>query len=587
MPHDPRRFAANMEKAAQLWPEILAALAEYSQPPGPAEQRVAAHIAEAFLKYQHSLMQQQPGDLMEWQLNWWRRSSELWQRQWRQFLGGNEPQENPNKDRRFKSDLWDKSWFFENLKKHYLLNTEMLQETLRKTDDDLDPHTAHLVHFYSKQWMDALSPGNFPWSNPEVLARTLESDGENLVNGMQNLLADLRAGRISMTDATAFELGKNIAATPGKVVFENELLQLIQYEPTTKEVRQEPLLVIPAWINKYYILDLQPDNSMVKWLVGKGFTVFAVSWVNPDERHREMGFDDYLVKGAYAALTAVEQATGERAVHLAGYCLGGTLSACLLSWLQAKGEADRVKTATFLTTLVDFSEAGDLKVFIDEPQIAAMEEKMAAKGYLDGRDMAVTFNLLRPVDLIWSFVINNYLLGKSPFPFDLLYWNMDATRMPAKMHRTYLREMYLKNHLAQPGKLVLAGEKMDLTRITTPSYLLSTKEDHIAPWTSAYLATQQYRGEVVFVLAESGHIAGVINSPDRPGKYGYFLNPAKPPKPQDWMRGAVRQEGSWWPHWEAWVSENSSGKKAKARKPGDGKLKVIEPAPGRYARVKS
>ncbi len=588
MPHDSQRFAENIEKAAQLWPEILGLLMESTQQKGPAEQRVAAHIAEAFFKYQQSLLQKQPAELLEWQIDWWQRSAALWQKQWSSFLSGTAPAaQSGGSDRRFRSELWDKSWFFENLKKQYLLNTEVLQEALQDTDDDLDPHTAHLVHFYSKQWMDALSPSNFPWSNPDVLARTLESDGENLVQGMQNLLADLRAGRISMTDPKAFELGRNIAMTPGKVVFENELLQLIQYAPATEEVIAEPLLIIPAWINKYYILDLQPDNSMVKWLVSRGFTVFVVSWVNPDEQHANLSFDDYLEHGAYAALKAVEKATGEHSVHLAGYCLGGTLTACLLSWLYARGEQDRVKTATFLTTLVDFSEAGDLRVFIDEPQIAAMEEKMARKGYLEGQDMAVTFNLLRPVDLIWSFVVNNYLLGKTPFPFDLLYWNMDATRMPAKMHSTYLREMYLHNRLVQPGRLVIAGEKMDLTRIKTPSYLLSTREDHIAPWISAYAATQQYRGEVVFVLAESGHIAGVINSPERPGKYGYFLNEKRPAQAQEWLKGASRQDGSWWPHWEKWIEKKSSPKKVKARQPGSGKLKVIEDAPGRYALVKS
>lgn len=588
MPHNTQRFTENMDKTAQLWPEILALLAESMPKAGPAEQRVAAHIADAFLKYQQSLMQQESSDLMEWQINWWQRSSALWQQQWNKFLGAHtEEEKSPSADRRFRSELWDSSWFFENLKKQYLLNAEIFQEALRDTDDDLDPHTAHLVHFYSKQWMDALSPSNFPWSNPEVLALTLESDGENLVQGMQNLLKDLRAGRISMTDDSAFQLGKNIAMTPGKVVFQNELFQLIQYSPTTAEVCAEPVLIIPAWINKYYILDLQPDNSMVKWLTDQGFTTFVVSWVNPDERHRNLSFDDYLLQGAYAAVKAVEQATGHASLHLAAYCLGGTLAACLLSWLKARGEEKRIISATFLTTLVDFSEAGDLRVFIDEPQIAAMEEKMAEKGYLEGKDMATTFNLLRPVDLIWSFVINNYLLGKTPFPFDLLYWNMDTTRMPAKMHSTYLREMYLHNRLVQPGRLVIAGEKMDLTTIKTPSYLLSTKEDHIAPWQSAYAITQQFRGETHFVLAESGHIAGVINSPNRSGKYGYYENDNLPPHPQDWIKSAQKQPGSWWPNWTKWLKEKSSSKKIKARQPGDRKLKVIENAPGSYALVKS
>lgn len=590
MPHNPQRFTHNMEKATQLWPEIVALLMQAYQQPKPSEQRIAAHITDAFLRYYQELSQKEPADLLGLQMDWWNRSTSLWQQQWNKFL--DQPieavpstTEKAAKDRRFRNELWDKNWFFDSLRRQYLLNSEVVEETVRDTGDALDPHTARLVNFYSKQWIDALSPSNFPWSNPEVLKSTMDSEGENLVNGMENLLNDLREGRISMTSTDAFELGKNLATTKGSVVFENEMLQLIQYEATTKEVYSTPLLIIPAWINKYYILDLQAENSMVKWLTNQGFTVFVVSWVNPDEAHCDKDFDDYLEHGAYAAVKAVQAATGQSSIHLAGYCLGGTLSACLLSWLHSRGESSRIATATFLTTLVDFSEAGDMRVFIDEPQIAAMEERMAEKGYLEGREMATTFNLLRPTDLIWSFVINNYLLGKTPFPFDLLYWNMDATRMPAKMHSYYLRQMYLGNHLIQPGKLVIAGEKIDLTTITTPAYLLSTREDHIAPWVSAYAATQQYRGDITFVLAESGHIAGVINPPGK-GKYGYWTNDELPPQAHEWLDGATKQDCSWWPHWVEWVKSYSSTK-VKARKVGEGKLKIIEPAPGCYARVKS
>lgn len=590
MPHHPQQFTENMEKAAQLWPEIIALLMQAYPQPKAAEQRIAVHITEAFLAYYRELAQKEPSELIGWQMDWWQRSTHLWQQQWSKFLEAPMADagvilEKAGKDRRFRNELWENNWFFDSLRKQYLLNSEIVEEAVRDTGETLDPHTAHLVNFYSKQWIDALSPANFPWSNPEVLKSTLESEGATLVQGLENLLADLRAGRISMTSTDAFQLGKNIATTPGSIVFENEMFQLIQYEASTKEVFAIPLLIIPAWINKYYILDLQPENSMVKWLTDQGFTVFVVSWVNPDAQHSDKDFDDYLVEGAYAAVKVVQEATGQSAIHITGYCLGGTLTACLLSWLKSKGESSRIASATFLTTLVDFSEAGDLRVFIDEPQIAAMEERMAEKGYLEGREMATTFNLLRPTDLIWSFVINNYLLGKSPFPFDLLYWNMDATRMPAKMHSYYLRQMYLNNNLIRPGALIIGGEPIDLTTITTPSYLLSTREDHIAPWHCAYAATQQYRGEVTFVLAESGHIAGVINPPGR-GKYGYWSNKNLTANPQEWLDNAEKQTCSWWPHWAEWLKSHSTTK-VSARKPGAGKFKVIEPTPGRYALVKS
>jgi polyhydroxyalkanoate synthase len=590
MPHNPQHFTHNMEKAAQLWPEIVSMLMQAYPQPKASEQRIAAHITEAFATYYQQLLQKEPSELLGWQMDWWNRSTHLWQQQWGKFLDAPLPDaeivvDKTSKDRRFRSELWDNNWFFDSLRRQYLLNSQIVEDAVRETGESLDPHTAHLVTFYSKQWVDALSPSNFPWSNPEVLKSSIDSDGETLVKGMENLLHDLREGRISMTSRDAFTLGKNIATTAGSIVFENEMFQLIQYEPSTTEVYTIPLLIIPAWINKYYILDLQPENSMVKWLTDQGFTVFVVSWVNPDAQHCDKGFDDYLEHGAYAALKAVEAATGQPSVHLAGYCLGGTLSACLLSWLKSRGESARVSTATFLTTLVDFSEAGDMRVFIDEPQISAMEERMAASGYLEGREMATTFNLLRPTDLIWSFVINNYLLGKTPFPFDLLYWNMDATRMPAKMHSYYLRQMYLNNNLVKPKALTIAGEKIDLTTITTPTYLLATREDHIAPWTSAYAATQHFRGDITFVLAESGHIAGVINPPGK-GKYGYWSNKTLPKQPHEWLDTAEKQTCSWWPHWVKWV-ESYSSTKVKARKPGDGKLTIIEPTPGRYALVKS
>lgn len=589
MAHDAAILMENMQKAAMLWPEIIGELAKCYDHGGDSTQELGTHISQAFFRYYQKRMQKDPVELANQQWNWWQRSMELWQQQVSSFmqLAGNamEGENKKHSDRRFRGDAWQQSWLFESLKEHYLLASEMTMQAVTESQYDLDKHTAHIVRFYTQQWIDALSPSNYPWSNPEVMQRTLDTEGANLVTGLQNLLDDVKRGQISMTTSHAFELGKNIATTPAKVVYENELFQLLQYEPLTNEVYETPMLVIPAWINKYYILDLQEENSMVRWLAEQGYTVFVVSWVNPDERHRDFGFEDYMLKGAWEAVQAVQKATGQSSIHAAGYCLGGTLLSCLLSWLHSKGKQSAIASATFLTTLIDFSEAGDLKVFIDEPQISALEGRMAEKGYLEGREMAMTFNLLRPSDLIWSFVINNYMLGKEPLPFDLLYWNADSTRMPAKMHSFYLREMYLNNRLAQPGKLKLGGEAIDLTRITTPSYLLSAREDHIAPWEAAYVATQQYRGDITFVLAASGHIAGVVNPPQKK-KYNYWTNEALPADPNGWLKDAKQHDGSWWPHWLKWVMPKS-GKKIPARKPGDGALRVIEPAPGRYAKVRS
>jgi polyhydroxyalkanoate synthase len=368
------------------------------------------------------------------------------------------------------------------------------------------------------------------------------------------------------------------------VVFENDLLQLIQYAPSTEEVYRRPLLIIPPWINKYYILDLRPKNSFVKYAVDQGFTVFVISWVNPDERHAEKSFEDYMVEGALAALDAVEQATGERETTVIGYCLGGTLLACTLAYLAAKRDG-RIKAASFFAALTDFDNPGELGVFIDEEQLAAMDEMMAKRGYLDGREMATTFNLLRANDLIWSFVVNNYLLGKEPFPFDLLYWNADSTRMPYAMHSFYLHKFYQENKLVEPGGITLCDVPIDLRRIRLPVYMLSTREDHIAPWAATYAATQLYRGDTRFVLAGSGHIAGVINPPIQQ-KYGYWTNPQLPPDPKDWLEGAIEHAGSWWPDWAAWNAAKS-GPKVPARRPGEGRLAPLEDAPGAYARLRA
>jgi len=548
-----------------------------------------AGLLQAFYDMTASLLAN-PGKLTEAQFALWGSYFDLWRHTTQRMFGGDsEPVTQPSPDdRRFKDAAWQESPLFDFIKQSYLLSARWLQSTVQNVEG-LDSKTAQKVNFYTRQFVDAMAPGNFILTNPEVLRTTIESKGENLIKGLENLLTDLERGKgkldIRMTDPNAFEVGRNLAITPGKVIFENDLMQLIQYAPATKQVHRRPLLVIPPWINKYYILDLKPSNSLIKWAVEQGHTVFVISWVNPDTRLARRTFADYLREGPLAALDVIEQATGERQVNAMGYCLGGTLLACLLAWLSAKKKADRVTSATFLATMVDFSKPGELSVFIDDHQLAEIEEKMRARGYLEGRDMASTFNMLRANDLIWSFVINNYLLGRDPFPFDLLYWNSDTTRMPAAMHSFYLRQMYHKNRLAKPGGITLEGVPIDLGKIKTPCFILATREDHIVPWESAYAATQLYRGPIKFVLAASGHIAGVINPPAAQ-KYQHWTNPdnSYPATPTAWLAKAQAHPGSWWPVWQDWIG-GFTGAKIPTRKPGEGKLKPLGDAPGSYVKV--
>jgi len=529
-----------------------------------------------------------PSRLVEAQMALWQDATTLWQRTAERLAGGTaEPViRSAAEDRRFRDKAWSDNAVFDFIKQSYLLTARTIQGVVQKIEG-LDPLTARKLDFYTRQFVDAIAPSNFVLTNPEVLRATFETRGENLVNGLQNLLDDLERGKgrlsISMTDAGAFRLGENVAASPGKVVFETELMQLIQYAPTTDTVKKRPLLIIPPWINKFYILDLRPQNSFIRWAVSQGHTVFVISWVNPDAGLSAKSFEDYMREGPLAALDAMREATGEKDANVIGYCLGGTLLSATLAYLTAKRD-NRIKSATFFVTMVDFAEAGELSVFIDEEQIKSLEERMSKKGYLEARDMHTTFNMLRANDLIWSFVVNNYLLGKQPFPFDLLYWNADSTRMPAAMHSFYLRKMYQQNLLREPGGITLDGVKIDLRKVKTPAFLLSTREDHIAPWRSTYAATHLYGGPVKFVLSASGHIAGVVNPPG--GKYGHWQNDTNPPSPDEWFATATAHDGSWWPVWEEWVSAYAGGT-VKARVPGDGKLTPIEDAPGSYVRVRA
>ncbi len=490
-------------------------------------------------------------------------------------------------DKRFRDPDWQENLVFDVMKQAYLLTAKWLVDQVEQTDG-LDKHTRQKADFYMRQLSNAISPSNFPVTNPEILRTTLATNAENLAKGMKHLFEDVDRGhgklQIQQTDMSAFELGKNIAMTPGKVVYQNDLMQLIQYEPTTETAHKTPLLIFPPWINKYYILDLTPQKSLIKYCVDNGYTVFVASWVNPDAHLAMKSFEDYMYEGVYAALDAVEQATGEKEVNAVGYCIGGTLLACSLAHMAAKGDT-RIKSATFLVAQVDFSEAGDLQVFIDEDQISEIEKAMKQKGgYLKGSTMANTFNMLRSNDLIWNYVVNNYMLGREPMPFDILYWNADATRLPAAMHVFYMRQCYLENRLSK-GEMVLGGEKLDLTKISIPTYLQSSREDHISPFNSVYKATKLFSGPMRFIVAGSGHIAGVINPP-LANKYYYLTNEEFPESPYVWADTAEQHPGSWWPDWVEWLDEKS-GDMVPARVPGDGKLDVIEEAPGSYVTVKS
>ena len=518
-------------------------------------------------------------DLFNESLAVWQRATE------RMFMLPVSKSDSP-KDKRFKHPEWTENVIFSFIKDSYLVAANSVLSAVRDVKG-MDEATARKIDFYTRQFVDALSPSNFVTTNPEVLTATLQSGGQNLLRGLENLLADLERGdgrlSITMTDMKAFHLGENIATTPGKVVYQNELMQLVQYTPSTREVRKRPLLIVPPWINKFYVLDLQPKNSFIKWAVDQGHSVFVISWVNPDEKLAEKGFEDYLLEGPLAALEAIEQATGERQVNAVGYCLGGTLLAATAAYLAARND-ERIASATYFVTLVDFTEVGDMAVFIDEEQLVALERRMRERGYLEAQDMAASFNMLRANDLIWSFVVSNYLLGKEQLPFDLLFWNSDSTRMPAAMHSFYLRKMYHENLLAKPGGISLAGLGIDLSKIRIPTFILSTREDHIAPWKSTYSATHLYSGPVKFVLSASGHMAGVISAPG--SKYGHWTNDNLPPSADEWFVGALSHQGSWWPVWDEWVTR-LDGERVPAREPGSGNLPVIEDAPGSYVRVRA
>ncbi|SJZ51618.1 polyhydroxyalkanoate synthase [Enhydrobacter aerosaccus] len=557
--------------------------AEGPQPADPLR------LTQTFMDFTAKMLAD-PNKLVQAQIELWQQYMQLWQITAQRMMGQPvQPMAEPAKgDRRFNDPAWKDAVVFDYIKQSYLLTARWLQGTVKEVEG-IDEKTAQKVDFYTRQFIDAMSPSNFALTNPQVVTATINSKGENLIKGLQNLLTDLERGKgrlaIRQTDMKAFRVGGNVATSPGKVVFQNKLMQLIQYAPRTEEVYAMPLLIVPPWINKFYILDLKPENSFIKWATEHGYTVFVISWVNPDEELSKLGFEDYMKLGPLAALEAIEKATGERQVSAIGYCIGGTLMAATLAYMAARGD-NRIAACTFFTAQVDFTEPGELGVFIDEDQLAGVEEIMGKKGYLDGTEMATTFNMLRANDLIWSFVVNNYLMGKDPFPFDLLFWNTDATRMPAAVHSYYLRNMYQNNLLAKPGGLIIDNVPIDLRKVSIPIYLQAGKEDHIAPAKSVYKATQLYSGPVRFMLAGSGHIAGVVNPPHAK-KYQHWLNETakNPPTLEEWRAGATEYPGSWWNDWDKWLSEKS-GAKVPARIPGAGGLPAIEDAPGSYVKVR-
>jgi len=581
-------FATAADKSAKLLGEFVAR--QPSQ--GRALLSDELGLTKAFLELTAKMLSN-PYRLAERQLNLWWDYSALFQASMLKLLGHSpDPVVEPaQSDKRFRHEDWQEHFLFDYVKQSYLITARWLHDAVANVEG-LDEHTQKKIDFFTRQYIDALAPSNFALTNPEVFRETIATGGQNLVKGLNNLLDDIERGngtlKISMTDSKAFELGVNIATTPGKVVAQNDLMQLIQYEPTTPKVFKRPLLIIPPWINKYYILDLREKNSFVKWCADQGLTVFVISWVNPDERHANKDFEDYMLEGPLAALDAIEKATGEKDMNVLGYCLGGTLLAATLGYQAARNDA-RIVSASFMTSLIDFTGAGELEVFIDEAQVSSLERKMSERGYLEGAEMANTFNMLRSNDLIWSFVINNYLMGRDPFPFDLLHWNQDSTRMPAKMHSFYLRNMYMKNKLREPGGVTLARTPIDLSKVNVPNYFVSAMEEHIAPWKATYAGPRILGGKSRFVLSGSGHIAGMINPPVAK-KYGYWTNDKLSPSAEDWLKAATANEGSWWNDWIAWLkpflgAQVTSRPVGKAD--GKGGLKAIEPAPGTFARMRA
>ena len=591
---DVERLAAEITDIAERSQRLVTEFVEKTTDPSASPEDAQGAMQDAFAIGQTFMefagqMAANPARFMEAQTTLWTQYANLWQSTMDRMVGQEaEPVAAPEPgDRRFKDQEWSDNVVFDYIKQSYLLTSGWLKDQAHDAEG-LDDHTAHRIDFYTRQFVDAMSPTNFVATNPQVLRETIESKGENLLHGLSNMLNDLEKGhgslRISQTDLDAFEVGGNIAVTEGKVVYQNDLMQLLHYAPLTETQFDKPLLIVPPWINKFYILDLKPENSFIRWATEQGHSVYVISWVNPTGDLRKKDFSSYMLEGPLAAVEAIKQDVGAEKVNAIGYCLGGTLLASTLAYAY-EHKIDNFASATFFTTLVDFERGGELTVFVDEEQIQGIERKMAKDGYMDGAYMAMTFNSLRSNDLIWSFIVSNYLLGKDPFPFDLLYWNSDSTRLPEAMHSFYLRSMYQENKLKEPGGVEMDGTPIDLRNIKTPSYFVAAKEDHIAPADAVYQGTKLFGGPVKYVLAASGHIAGVVNPPHS-NKYSYWMNAKSPATLEEWFETSAESEGSWWPDWQKWIARKA-GKKVPASIPGENGLKAIEAAPGSYVQVRS
>jgi polyhydroxyalkanoate synthase len=588
---DIEKLSLNLAEAMTRANNVFAAAFHDQSQAGFSAFRADPFDAQSALSKTWSQLAAQPETLREAHADLWRRYSEVWFNnagRWMELMTGHTPPagEAP-RDKRFRDPEWRTNPYFSLLRETYLTTAQWIMDLVNQAEG-LDENTRRKAAFFVKQAVDAASPSNFLFTNPTVLRETLRTRGQNLLQGLENLAQDLARGKgmlsITQTDMSAFELGKNIATTPGKVIYRSELFELLQYEPTTEEVYETPLLIFPPWINKFYILDLQAKNSFIRWLVDQGHTVFVVSWVNPDARLAEATFETYMRDGIYEAADAVSRALGVDKINAVGYCIGGTLLGASLAHMARIGD-ERIQSATFFAAQTDFELAGELKVFTDEAAIKYVEERIdAAGGFLDSQAMADTFNALRSNDLVWNYVVDNYYLGKRPPPFDLLYWNSDQTRMPRALHLFYLKRFYHENALAK-GELTLLGERLDLRDVKIPVYMQSSREDHIAPAPSVYRSARLFGGPVEFMMAGSGHIAGVINPPAA-NKYQHWINPWLPATFEEWLDGAQERPGSWWPHWNKWLVERA-GPLVSARRPGDGALPALEDAPGSYVKVKS
>ena len=583
------RMADNMAKAMAHGGKALAAMVRPVEQ-GKAKASFSEDIADALKTFGHvaEYWLADPRRTIEAQTSISTNFLGLWANTLRRMAGDEEKPYVPSdpRDKRFAAPDWQENPYFDFLRQAYCIANNWASSMVESAE--LDKTTHDKAAFYLRQLSGALSPSNFLLTNPELLRATWTAEGENLARGMKMLAEDIEAGggnlKIRQTSGGKFELGVNLANTPGKVVFRNDLIELLQYAPTTEEVFKRPLLIIPPWINKFYILDLNPDKSFIKWAVSQGLTVFCISWVNPDARHADKDFYAYMREGVFEALGQIDKITGEKQVTAVGYCVGGTLTAATLAYMAAKKD-DRISSATLFTTQVDFADPGDLKIFADEDRIKNIEDEMHAAGFLEGRSMANAFNMLRPNDMIWSYVVNNYLKGIEPMAFDLLTWNADSTRMPRANHSYYLRNCYLNNQFAQK-KMVLGDETLDLGKITIPVYNLAAKEDHIAPARSVFNGAKLFGGEMRYVMGGSGHIAGVINPPGPKPKYQYWTGPRPSGKFEDWVAKAQEHPGSWWPDWVEWIAAQAP-EKVPAREPGGGKVPLLGDAPGEYVRVKS